>query len=238
MLLLFACHGADPEWDLYPLMSYALADLPTPRLVFQRTPSELTVVPEGDLPCPIPLSGSVRGQAGAERMVLRPGSIHGTGLGSACIPSLLAIPRDRVPPGPLGVEITDGNTTWEVTLADPLAERRLVVRGSVVAGAPLEVALTPTTDRWVETPPGRDPTRLVLAAVTPGASCRSEAEEVVGPIPSGDLIFAVPADFCPGPAYLTLSTSLRRSAVLACPAGVPCHFDPGGFAASVEVKSP
>jgi hypothetical protein len=216
-------------------MSYDLADLPGPRLVVQVGADELTIALEGDLPCPIPVSSAVEGELAGVPLALRQGSIHGTGMGAACLPTVLTAPRAAIPAGPVALTVHDGRTTWEIALADVLAERALVPTGPVAPGGTLEVEVSPASDRWIPDPAGAAPTALLLTSRAPQPDSTAEFESPVPATPGPRLALEVPAAFCSGPAFVALSTSARRSAVQACPEGVTCRFDPGGFAAVVEV---
>jgi hypothetical protein len=242
-LLLAACHGADPDWDLYPLESFALSDLPRPKvisaLVGQGADRALTVTFDADLRCPIPLANAVHASVEGVPLVAVPGDVRGNGVGKSCrnasfrIP-VADLPRD-LPAWTLALD--DGTTHWEIRLARPDAPRTLTTEPSVSAGDQLQFRVAPAEDRWVADPPGARPSTVQLTAQTtdPTLTCTTEFEVALPAAPADVLALDVPDDFCPGPAALGLSSSSRRSAVLACPDGVVCRLETGGFVARVQI---
>jgi hypothetical protein len=242
---LIACHGADPDWDLTALQSWRLADLPAPQLIVRATAGDapaLEVVLDADLPCPIPLARAVTARVGDREMTAIPGDLYGTGVGRACQQPAFVLPLAAVPDAPaVDLTLEDGQTRWTLTLARPTAARTLTpVAPTVHAGATLAAAVGPPEDRWIpdSARAAAVTVRLTARSAPPDATCVTEHEGPLGAAPPAAIPLSVPADFCPGPAWLSLSGSQRRSAVRACPPGVGCRFEMSGFLAPIDVLPP
>ena len=242
---LLACHGADPDWDLTALQSWRLADLPAPQVIVRVTAGDapaLEVVLDADLPCPIPLARAVTARVGDREMTAIPGDIYGTGVGRACQQPAFVLPLAAVPDAPaVDLTLDDGQTRWTITLARPTAARALTpVAATVQAGATLEAAVSPPEDHWIpdSARAAAVTVRLTARSAPPDAPCVAEHEGPLPAEPGPAIALAVPADFCPGPAWLSLSGSQRRSAVRACPPGVGCRFALSGFLAPIDVLPP
>lgn len=237
------CDGADPEWDLYPLESWYLADLPRPVLVAevvgQGAERALQVRVDAGLPCPIPLATAVTARAGDRPMVAVPGDKRGNGIGLSCRNPTFRIPASELgAPRRLDVTLTDGRTTWVLGLAAPADARTVVPEAAAVApGGPVRVRVTPPEDRWIADPAGAMPSMLLLTSREPDVArrCTREHAQLLPAEPGDVLELTVPSGFCAGPAFVGLSASTRRQGVTACPTGVACRFETSGFVAPVDV---
>ena len=126
------------------------------------------------------------------------------------------------------------------TRTDTRARTLTPVAPTVHAGATLEAAVGPPEDRWIpdSARAAAVTVRLTARSAPPDATCVTEHEGPLGAAPPAAIPLSVPADFCPGPAWLSLSGSQRRSAVRACPPGVGCRFEMSGFLAPIDVLPP
>ena len=243
VLLSGACHGADPDWDMYALQSWKLADLPDPILtvevVGKGAAAVLEVRLDAGIPCPIPLATAVVAHAGGILMGAVPGDKRGNGIGLSCSNPIFRLPVSQLAASDtMDIVLEDGNTRWAVSLSAPLTPRDVIPdRASVAPGQNIRVHVTPSTDRWIADPAGAMPSTLQLTSQQndPQATCTREAAVPVPPTPSDPLEISVPADFCPGSAFIGLSSSSRRLAVLACPLQVSCYFEISGFVAEITI---
>lgn len=244
--VLCACNGADPEWDVYALESWYLADLPRPVLVAEVVGSAadraLLVRLDADLPCPIPLASAVVARAGDRPMTATPGEKRGNGIGLSCRNPTFRISASELgDPRGLDVTLTDGRTTWVLGLAAPATARTVVPESpSVAIAQPVRLSVTPPEDRWIADPPGALPSTVQLTSreADLARKCVREHAQLLPELPGDLLEVTPPSDFCTGPAYVGLSGSTRRMAVTACPSGVTCRFETSGFVAEVEIRPP